>query len=58
MYGAGINSKYELGLGEKGPHKVISSTHENKPVKITTVSGLGITKVIAGGFSAALTTQN
>ena len=58
VYGSGYNSDYQLGLGDKGPNKVHSTKTEIKPVKIEALNGLGIAKIIAGGFSAALTTQN
>jgi alpha-tubulin suppressor-like RCC1 family protein len=58
VYGAGLNTNYQLGLGDKGQQKVHSSQIEVKPIKIESLNGLGIAKVIAGGFSAALTTQN
>ena len=52
VFGAGLNQNYQLGLGEKG------QDNEQVPVCVDTLSGAGITKVFAGGFSAALTSQN
>lgn len=50
VLGTGLNSNFELGLGTSREHNVRYTT----PVKIPSLSGVGISRVVAGSFSAAI----
>ena len=53
IYGMGSNQRCELGLGS-------SQTRQNfyNPVRLTQLESHRVTKIVAGGFSAALTDKN
>lgn len=50
VYGCGLNNSHQLGLGSSN-----SVSNYMSPVEIETLKGQSIIKVVAGGFSAAIT---
>lgn len=52
VYGAGLNSNHQLGLGNQ-PNAFERNFYH--PVRIEALHNMGVTQVMAGGFSAALT---